>query len=108
MRAIGQSGGVSVKAYAGTTGVLLAFDLRPDRLAGLLGFAIERQGGNRPHKWLSGGLSFPGVKGKPGEFPTSDNAPIQKFRWSDYGVFPDTTLYLHRPPGLWRSRQAES
>ena len=55
MRAIGQSDGVSVKAYAGTTGVLLAFDVRPDRVAGLLGFAIERQGGNRPHRWLSGG-----------------------------------------------------
>ncbi len=91
MRATGQSDGVSVKAYAGTTGVLLAFDVRPDRRAGLLGFAIERQGGNRPHKWLSGGLSFPGVKGKAGEFAASDKAPIQKFRWSDYAVFPDTT-----------------
>ena len=91
MRAIGQSDGVSVKAYAGTSGVILAFDVTQDRRAGLLGFAIERTGGNRPHKWLGGALNFPGVERRPGEFATSDSAPIQKFRWSDYTVFPDTT-----------------
>jgi hypothetical protein len=91
MRAVGHSDGVSVKAYAGTTGVILAFDVAPAARSGLLGFAIERTGGNRPHKWLGGGLSFPGDVHKPGEFPTTDRAPIQKFRWSDYTVFPDTT-----------------
>jgi hypothetical protein len=91
MRAVGQEEGVSVKAYAGTTGVILAFDVTPDRRVGLLGFAVERSGGNRPTKWLSGALSFPGVQREPGEFAASDVAPIQKFRWSDYTVFPDTT-----------------
>jgi hypothetical protein len=91
MRAIGQSDGVSIKAYAGTTGVILAFDVLPDRRAGLLGFAIQRAGGNRPTKWLSGGLSFPGVHHEPGQFAGTDVAPIQKFRWSDYTVFADTT-----------------
>ncbi|MBA3749132.1 MAG: phospholipase [Solirubrobacterales bacterium] len=98
MRAVGQSDGVSVKAYAGTTGVILAFGITPDRREGLLGFAIERRGGNRPHKWLSGALSFPGVERKAGEFAASDEAPIQKFRWSDYTVFPDTTYtYVVHP-----------
>jgi len=91
VRAIAQSGGVSVKAYAGTSGVILAFDVLPAKREGLLGFAIERAGGNRPHKWLGGGLAFPGVEHPPGVFPASDTAPIQKFRWSDYTVFPDTT-----------------
>ncbi|MEA2139544.1 MAG: hypothetical protein QOG56_2694 [Solirubrobacteraceae bacterium] len=91
MRAVGHESGVSVKAYAGTTGVILAFDVTPEKRAGLLGFAIERAGGNRPTKWLSGALSFPGVERTPGEFAASDVAPIQKFRWSDYTVFPDTT-----------------
>ncbi|HTN25406.1 MAG TPA: phospholipase D-like domain-containing protein [Solirubrobacteraceae bacterium] len=91
MRAIGQSDGVSVKAYAGTSGVILAFDVAPAKRAGLLGFAIERTGGNRPRRWLAGALTFPGVEHKPGEFPASDTAPIQKFRWSDYSVFPDST-----------------
>ncbi|MDX6676937.1 MAG: hypothetical protein QOE31_989, partial [Solirubrobacteraceae bacterium] len=91
MRAVGQSDGVSVKAYAGTTGVILAFDVTPPKRDGLLGFAIRRSGGNRPTKWLGGALSFPGVEHKPGVFQTSEVAPIQKFRWSDYTVFPDTT-----------------
>jgi hypothetical protein len=91
MRAVGHSDGVSVKAYAGTTGVILAFDVVPAQRDGLLGFAIERSGGNRPHKWLGGGLSFPGVTHPDGVFPASDRAPIQKFRWSDYTVFADTT-----------------
>ncbi len=91
MRAIGQSDGVSVKAYAGTSGVILAFDVAEEGREGLLGFAIERSGGNRPHRWLSGALSFPGVQRKPGVFATTETAPIQKFRWSDYTVFPDTT-----------------
>jgi hypothetical protein len=91
MRAIGQSDGVSVKAYAGTSGVILAFDVLPDKRPGLLGFAIQRTGGNRPPRWLAGGLSFPGVDHKPGEFAASNTAPIQKFRWSDYTVFPETT-----------------
>jgi hypothetical protein len=91
MRATGQSDGVSVKAYAGTSGVILAFDVTADKRAGLLGFAIERSGGNRPSTWLSGALSFPGVERQAGVFAASDRAPIQKFRWSDYTVFPDTT-----------------
>jgi phosphatidylserine/phosphatidylglycerophosphate/cardiolipin synthase-like enzyme len=91
MRAVGVSDGVSIKAYAGTTGVIVAFDVEPAKREGLLGFAIERAGGNRPRKWLKGGLTFPGVEHDPGEFPSSDTSPIQKFRWSDYTVFPDTT-----------------
>lgn len=91
MRAVGQTDGVSIKAYAGTSGVILAFDVTVEKRPGLLGFAIERSGGNRPSKWLGGGLDFPGVEREAGEFPTSQNAPIQKFRWSDYTVFPDTT-----------------
>ena len=92
MRGVGQSDGVSVKAYAGTTGVILAFDV--DGRASAQGCSASRssaRGGNRPHKWLAGALSFPGVEREPGEFPSSDTAPIQKFRWSDYTVFPDTT-----------------
>ena len=53
--------------YAGTTGVLLAFDVVPERRKGLLGFAIERDGGNRPHRWLQGMLHFPGQKHEPGQ-----------------------------------------
>jgi hypothetical protein len=83
---------VSVKAYAGTTGVLLAFDVTEKRRKGLLGFAIEREGGNRPRQWLTNRLSFPEVEtiDSDGATPSSE-APIQRFRWSDYRVYPGTT-----------------
>jgi PLD-like domain len=90
MRAGAQAGGVSVKAYAGTTGVLLAFDVTEANRKGLLGFAIEREGGNRPRQWLSGMLTFPGQAHAAGEPVSTADAPIQRFRWSDYRVYPDT------------------
>jgi len=91
MRASAQVNGVTVKAYAGTTGVLLAFDVTAQRRAGLLGFAIEREGGNKPHRWLTGMLQFPGAAAAAGEAVSTDKAPIQRFRWSDYRVYADTT-----------------
>ncbi|WP_017906489.1 phospholipase D-like domain-containing protein [Pseudomonas asplenii] len=82
-----------VKAYAGTSGVLLAFDLAESRRKGLLGFAIERQVGTKPWLFLFNSLTFPG---KEHTFPQyhatpSDVAPLQKFRWADYNVEPGTT-----------------
>ncbi len=91
MRVAANNNGVAVKAYAGTTGVLLAFDIEEKRRKGLLGFAIEREGGNRPKQWLQGMARFPGEERKPGELIDTDKAPVQKFRWSDYRVYPGTS-----------------
>jgi hypothetical protein len=90
VRAAAKDNGVSVKAYAGTTGVLLAFDVKAARRAGLLGFAIEREGGNRPRQWLQGLQHFPGIEHTPGTLVDTDQAPVQKFRWADYRVYPGT------------------
>ena len=84
-----------VKAYAGTNGVLLAMDLAEPRRKGLLGFAIEKQQGDKPWLFLFNSLTFPG---KVHTFPQyhatpSDKAPLQKFRWADYAVNPGTTLH---------------
>jgi len=84
-----------VKAYAGTNGVLLAMDLSEPRRKGLLGFAIEKQQGDKPWLFLFNSLTFPG---KAHTFPQyhatpSDKAPLQKFRWADYAVNPGTTLH---------------
>jgi len=84
-----------VKAYAGTNGVLLAMDLAEPRRKGLLGFAIEKQQGDKPWLFLFNSLTFPG---KAHTFPQyhatpSDKAPLQKFRWADYAVNPGTTMY---------------
>ncbi len=82
-----------VKAYAGTNGVLLAFDVDESRRDGLLGFAVIHKEGTRPWQWLLNSLTFPGkthtlVKW---QATPSNLAPIQKMRWADYSIEPRTT-----------------
>jgi len=94
MRRISESNGVRVKAYAGTTGILLAFNVETDKREDLLGFAISRKilSGSFAGRigWLQGILDFPGTTKGRGELIATNVAPIQKFRWSDYSVYPGT------------------
>ncbi len=98
--------GLRVKAYAGTTGVLLAFDIAEKQRPGLLGFAVSRESPDAPdqqkraEKFLPAALRFPDMpKPKGGDAEKdpvlSDRCPIQKFRWSDYTVYPDSR-YVYR------------
>ncbi|MBW8370691.1 MAG: phospholipase [Thiobacillus sp.] len=82
-----------VKAYAGTNGVLLAFDLAESRRQGLLGFAIQQKEGTRKWQWLLNSLTFPDrAHTLPKWNATPSNiAPIQKFRWADYSIEANTT-----------------
>ena len=82
-----------VKAFAGTNGVLLAFDLAESRKPGFLGFAIEQKEGNKPWQWLLNSLTFAGKAHTMPEWGAtpSNLAPIQKFRWADYSIEPGTT-----------------
>ncbi|AWA39888.1 phospholipase [Pseudomonas fluorescens] len=84
-----------VKAYAGTNGVLLAMDLAAPRRKGLLGFAIEKQQGDKPWLFLFNSLTFPGRAHTFAQFHAtpSDKAPLQKFRWADYAVNPGMTIH---------------
>ena len=98
-----------VKAYAGTNGVLLAMDLAEPRRKGLLGFAIEKQQGDKPWLFLFNSLTFPG---KTHTFPQfhatpSDAAPLQKFRWADYAVNPGVTIHyrVHLAYGVADAQQ---
>lgn len=77
-----------VKAYAGTNGVLLAFDVDESRKAGLLGFAIQQKEEGKDSQWLLNSLTFPGFEHTIPKWKAtpSNIAPIQKFRWSDYTV----------------------
>ena len=82
-----------IKAYAGTTGVLLAFDLAESRRQGLLGFAIQQKEGTKKWQWLLNSLTFPD---RPHALPKwnatpSNIAPIQKFRWADYSIDVNTS-----------------
>jgi len=82
-----------VKAYAGTNGVLLAFDVDESRRAGLLGFAVKQKEGNKPWQWLLNSLTFPGKTHtlEKWQATPSNLAPIQKMRWADYSISPRTT-----------------
>ncbi|MGH8579833.1 MAG: phospholipase D-like domain-containing protein [Gammaproteobacteria bacterium] len=104
-----------VKAYAGTNGVLLAFDLDKARKPGFLGFGIEQKEGNKAWQWLLNSLTFPGKAHtipKWGATP-SNLAPIQKFRWADYSIEPGTTcryrvhLVYVDPPALGEALEIE-
>ena len=105
MRKTAAAGGVTVKAYAGTTGVLVAFDVEPERRAGLLGFAIERREGEGPWQWLLGKLGWEGEAVAPGQYFRSDERPYQKFRWSDYRVEPGRS-YRYRVHPVYGSPAA--
>jgi phosphatidylserine/phosphatidylglycerophosphate/cardiolipin synthase-like enzyme len=92
MRAQGSSGGLSVRAIAGTHVVLLGIDLPQSDAAGLLGFAIQRAGrGDGQGEWLPNLLRFEANKDAPGE-GLSDANPIQAFVWGDYAVAPGSRL----------------
>ncbi|MBU1140566.1 MAG: phospholipase [Proteobacteria bacterium] len=106
MRRVAEANGVRVKAYAGTTGVLLAFDVEPGKREDLLGFAVSREilSGRFAGRigWLQGILDFPGTSKARGELIATNVAPIQKFRWSDYSVYPDTQ-YAYTVQPAYRS-----
>ena len=103
MRKWDQANGHTLKAYAGTTGVLLAMNLDDNLQQGFLGFAIKRtsykRSGDEQKQWLRGLLRFPGQKGKKLTPINTNEAPIQKFRWSDYFVYPDSD-YIYELHGL--------
>lgn len=84
-----------IKAYAGTNGVLLAFDVAEARRDGLLGFAVEQREEGRNWQWLLNSLTFPGQAHTIAHWNAtpSDIAPIQKFRWADYSIEPGTTCH---------------
>lgn len=106
MRRVAEANGVRVKAYAGTTGILLAFDVEPGKRKDLLGFAVSREilSGRFTGRmgWLQGILDFPGTTKARGELIATNVAPIQKFRWSDYSVYPDTQ-YAYTVQPVYRS-----
>jgi len=89
MRAVKSSRGLNVRITAGTTGVLIAMNL--DDPKGCLGFSIQRtdMGGADASqtRWLPSMLHFPKDTKPDG---TCEKAPIQKFLWGDYAVYPAT------------------
>jgi phosphatidylserine/phosphatidylglycerophosphate/cardiolipin synthase-like enzyme len=101
MRKSANKNGITVKAFAGTTGILIAFNVTDAKRKGLLGFAVERLNPEtKKWEWMSGMMPFPGQAHDAGALISSDVAPIQKFRWSDYRVHSETE-YSYRVHGMY-------
>lgn len=108
VRQTANADGISVKAYAGTSGVLLAMNVTEQRRVGLLGFALKRiDGRSGKREWLLGSLPFPHMKVPPGTPLRTNIAPIQKFRWSDYRVYPSTGYEYEIYPVYGTAEQPE-
>ncbi len=101
MRAREVKSGLTLQAYAGTTGIMLAMNTTAQRRRDLLGFAIEREG-PQPGRvaWLQGSLRFPSETAAVNTPVDSNIAPIQKYRWSDYCVYPDSS-YRYKVYGVY-------
>ncbi|WP_375772428.1 phospholipase D-like domain-containing protein [Archangium gephyra] len=107
MRVSKSSGGLTVRAIAGTHNILLGIDLEEAKREGCLGFSIQRARLDPEQKtpvawrWLPNRLRFPkDVSTGP---ITTEHSPVQKFRWGDYTVEPGAE-YRYRVIaryGLW-------
>ncbi|MCY7410245.1 MAG: phospholipase D-like domain-containing protein, partial [Chitinophagales bacterium] len=107
MRSHSKKNNLSVTGIPGTTGILLAFDVVKKYRKNFLGFSIYRETtfkGQKKKTWLKNLLQFPDPKIKTYEPIDSKYAPIQKFRWSDYSVYPDTE-YSYTIYGYYSGKQ---
>ncbi len=80
---------LTVTAIAGTTCVLLSFDLPEAKTAGLLGFAIEREDKTEKEKYFLKGFKFFPESAVPvgdGQLFTTFEQPIQSFFWEDFSA----------------------
>lgn len=87
MRVPKEQDGITVNAISGTYVVLLGFDIADPK--GLLGFAIHRKDlTENEERWIPNQRTFPGQGAGKTLWP-SNEAPLQKFRWSDYAAKPE-------------------
>ena len=91
--------GLTLRVIAGTHSAIIGIDLQESKRAGCLGFSIQRTdlgpasgaagGVGKPPRWLPNMLRFASAPPlAAGAFATTDTAPLQKFRWGDYALYP--------------------
>ena len=91
--------GLTLRVIAGTHSAIIGIDLQANKQKGCLGFSIQRTNlgpaaGPAPAtppvgRWLPNMLRFAHAAPLPaGEFITTETAPLQKFRWGDYALYP--------------------
>ena len=99
MRASTTKNGLTLRVIAGTRSAIIAIDLQENKRKGCLGFSIQRTDlgpASQPFAadgqktvWLPNMVRFPNVPLADGQtFSTTEDAPLQKFRWGDYSLEP--------------------
>lgn len=89
MRKTATSGGLTVRAIAGSNNALIGIDLDPAKRAGCLGFTLQRSDTGTPAmRFLPNSVTFAST---PEDTALdTENSPLQKFRWGDYTCKPGT------------------
>lgn len=119
MRASTTKNGLTVRVIAGTRNAILAFDLQENKRKGCLGFSIMRTDVGPSEKpfppeqqktgWLPNMLRFPSVPVAPDrQFSTTEDAPLQKFRWGDYTLEPAHTYRYKVIPRYGKPNKLET
>src|SRR5690242_9981362 len=89
MRTTAKSGGLTLRAIAGTYNVLIGIDLDPAKRKGCLGFTISRtNAATKETRFLPNRITFASTP--EGTALDTSNSPLQKFRWGDYTTSPAT------------------
>ncbi|HEV7429447.1 MAG TPA: phospholipase D-like domain-containing protein [Thermoanaerobaculia bacterium] len=89
MRKTAKSGGLTVRAIAGSNNILIGIDLDPAKRAGCLGFTLQRSDVGTPAtRFLPNSITFADTP--EATVLDTQNSPLQKFRWGDYTVKPGT------------------
>jgi phosphatidylserine/phosphatidylglycerophosphate/cardiolipin synthase-like enzyme len=99
MRSSITKNGLTLRVIAGTHNAILGLDLQDSKRKGCLGFSIQRTDlgpaageaavPTKPPRWLPNMLQFATApKLAPGKYATTETAPLQKFRWGDYALYP--------------------
>jgi len=95
MRASTTVKGLTVRVIAGTYSAIVAMDLQENKRKGCLGFTIRREDLDPPgpgeaarpgKRALPNMLRFPGDTDETHD--TTEDSPLQKFRWGDYTLRP--------------------
>ena len=108
MRAIGQSDGVSVKAYAGTTGVILAFDVAARRARGPARLRDPALGRQPARPLARRRADLPRRRAPAGRVPGEQRGPDPEVPLVGLRGLPGHDVHLRRAPGLRRARQARA
>ena len=103
MRSSITKNGLTLRVIAGAHNAIIGIDLQESLRKNCLGFSIHRTDLGvadpndksiteviKPAHWLPSMLQFPGAAAPvpPATFATMETAPLQKFRWGDYTLFP--------------------